>query len=270
MPVGPTGGPSGGGGSARVLPALTQNSFAYWDMQTKPDGTKLTVGQSVIAQGGVKNQGYAAGLDLNGGSSNGDGVVLACSGPTGGGVDIGGRSGGNEGSLTTTGVTAPHADDDVVFGCAVRFRRGYGTGSPIVFTKAYLPPGSSWGSPYNAFGVSLHGSLDGVVDWNVNVGGIGVGETIGGRFALDYDTDYWLDEVKRADGSAALWINAMPIASFNPGLLTDYGTGLYMIGGNKYDATDSINGQIYFADIVTARLTDAQLIARAKGWLGWT
>lgn len=263
---------AGGGGTLRTIPKKTGDSFIYWDMLTKPDGSKLVPGEQVTAAGGVKNQGYggsAGGLDLTTGNNTGDGVPIACSGPTGGGVDFGG-TGAGKGSIATAsaGVYAPQADDDVVMSIACRLRAG-GVGSPVLFTKSYIAPGGGWSSPFNAFGPSFSSALDGTCTFSVNVGGADQGITITDRYALPFDTDLWIDFAKRADGTAAIWVNATKIKTFNPGLLTDWGHGEWMLGGNIHTSTDSINGQLYFAELVTANLTDAQITARAKAWLGW-
>lgn len=266
------GGPSGGGsgGASRSIPKKDGDSFIYWDMLTKPDGTKLVPGESITAAGGIKNQGSGgSALDITAGTNSGDGAPFACSGPTGGGVDFGGVGSVGEGSLSTSGVNGPHADDDVVMSIAFRFRTGFGTGSPILWTKSYIAPGGGWSSPFNAIGFSLHSGLNGGCDYNVNVGGSNVGVFLGDRYSLDPEADHWIDLVKRADGTGAVFIDATKVKGFNPGALLDIGHGEWMLGGNSHTATDSCNAKIFFAELKTIALTDAQIMARAKAWLGW-
>lgn len=271
MPINGSGSSSGGGVS-RAIPKKGTHSFIYWDMTTTAAGGVLPIGGIVTATGGIKNQGYggaAGSLDLTLGFNGGDGVVIACSGPTGGGIDVGGTAAG-KGGLRTAGTDAPLATDDLVMSVACRFRAGFGVGSPILWTKSYIVPGGGWVAPFNAFGPSLKNTLDGQCDYNVNVGGANNGVELSDRFALPVNTDLWIDLVKRADGTASIFINATVVATFNPGLLSDFGAGEWMLGGNTHTNNDSVNAQIYFAEVVTSRLTDAQIITRAKSWLGWS
>lgn len=257
MPI--NGSPGGGGAAARALPVVSSDSFIYWDMRTTTTG-KLTPGQAAV---NIKNLGHGGALTLD--RSSGSGGPIAVAGPTGGGVDFGSTS-----NLATTLTTAPLGTDAVVMSVACRFRPGYGAGSSILFTKAYPAVGAGWGAPFNAYGPSLHSPLDGTVDWNVNVGGVDLGVTLGGRFALAPDTDYWLDLRKRPDGTADIFIQGTKVSHITPGALTDWGLGEWMLGGNIHNTGDAINGAIFFAELRIADLTDDQILTRARGWLGWS
>jgi len=253
-------------GSSRTLPTPGPNSFLAYDWKTTTGGI-LVPGD---ASSHIANVGVGGAITFDAATSGGDGAPIACAAPARGiGADFGGTGAGN-GSLGTTLTTAPMGALGVTLDIACRFRNGFGTGSPILFTKSYPAVGAGWGAPFNAIGISLSASLDGQFDCNINIGGVNVGQHFGDRYVLPPNTDLWLTYRKTAAGRSTMFVQGTPIADWSTPGNIDYGAGQWMAGGNIHTASDTINGALYWAELQTAELTNAQILARARAWLGWS
>lgn len=262
-------GGDGGASSARVLPAVSTPSFLYYDMRQTVSGTDLIPGQ---ASANIKNLGHGGAIDFDAGHNSGTGLATCCVAPAGGlGVDVGGSS-GNQGMIATSLTTAPDGSNDTLLSVALRFRAGFGIGSPIIFTKSYIAVGGSWAAPFNAFGFSLESALNGQFDANINIGGTQVGTGLAGRFVLPPDTDLWLDLRKSKAGTTTVFMQGSPVVAIATAGDIDWGAGEWMLGGNIHTAADSINGAIYFAELLSqnGQFSDAFIRARARAWLGWS